>query len=323
MKGARKRGFTGAIWYLGGDAAKLPNTASVLKHLNSLEGKMTFEQWCAAQNGQGRILPETRKLFVEWMRKVNAHALDSGWLELFPTLHDEPQKWASKGAWIKPFFKDGCAAMREADPRIRIYGCIHHVANWQGHKVLWDVFIDDIDVYNTNAVDEDGDVGNKIRAYGAESLKKGGRDKLFWQYSGLGGGVPDHQRFTFGFYFGSFGSTGFTAWAYNWGESWDLSGRHGDLAITAWPTPYQTIPSPWMEAQRQGLDDRRVIATYQKRFGKDPEALRLLAALFDEVKASRSRKSGANKEAGFFDSVDDTAKLVRWRNTLLDKLAKP
>ena len=323
MKGARKRGFSGAIWYLGGDSARLPGSAKVLIHLDSLGKKRSAEQWGIAQKGQDHILPETRKLFVEWMRQVNAHAVDNGWLELFPTLHDEPQKWASKGEWIKPFFKDGCAAMREADPRIRVYGCIHHVKGWQGKPDLWKVFIDDIDVYNTNAIGEDNDVGNKVRAAGTESVKKGGKDKLFWQYTGLGGGVPDTQRFSFGFHFGAFGSTGFTAWAYNWGETWDLSGRKGDLAITAWPTPCQTIPSPWMEAQREGLDDRRVIATYQKRFAKDPEALKALENVFAEVKTSRSKNSGNNKEAGFFDSADDAAKMTRWRNTLLDKLSKP
>jgi len=44
--------------------------------------------------------------------------------------------------------------------------------------------------------------------------------------------------------FGTFGSTGVTAWAYNWNDTWGLSGRKGDLAVTAWPTPYQAIPSP-------------------------------------------------------------------------------
>ena len=321
MKGARKRGFTGAIWYLGGDSARLPGSAKVLLHLNSLDKKMSGEQWGVAQKANGQILPETRKLFVEWMRQVNAHAVDSGWLELFPTLHDEPQKWASKGAWIKPFFKDGCTAMREADPRIRIYGCIHHVKGWKGVPDLWKVFIGDIDVYNTNAVGEDPNIGDLVRAAGAESVKKGGRDKLFWQYTGLGGGVPDSQRFAFGFFFGAFGSTGFTAWAYNWGDEWDLSGRRGDLAVTGWPTAYQTIPSPWFEAQREGLDDRRIIATFQKRFAKDAEAMKALDAIFEEAKTSRAKGGGENKEAGFYDSVDDSAKLIRWRNVLLDRLA--
>jgi hypothetical protein len=36
-----------------------------------------------------------------------------------------------------------------------------------------------------------------------------------------------------------------------------------------------------------------------------------------------NKRSGNNKEAGFFDSVDDAARLVRWRNALLDRLAKP
>jgi hypothetical protein len=321
MKGARKRGFTGAIWYLGGDSARMPTTLRAFGHLGTLDGKMSYAEWCKAQGGQGAVLPETRKLFVEWMRAVNGHAVASGWPELFPTPHDEPQKWASKGAWIKPFFKDACAAIHEADPRIRVYGCIHHVKGWQGVPDLWKAFIDDIDVYNTNAIDEDPDVGNKVRAAGAEAEKRGGRGKLFWQYTGLGGGVPESQRFSFGFFFGAFGSTGFTAWAYNWNDAWDLSGRKGDPAVTAWPTPYQTIPSPWMEAQREGLDDRRIIATYQKRFAKDPEALKALDDVFKEVVASRSKASGGNKEAGFFDSVDDVAKLLKWRRTLLDRLA--
>jgi len=321
MKGARKRGFTGAIWYLGGDSAKMPTTLRVFGHLGTLDKKMSYGEWCKAQDGKGEVLPETRRLFVEWMRAVNGHAVSNNWLELFPTPHDEPQKWASKGAWIKPFFKDACAAIREADPRIRVYGCIHHVKGWQGVPDLWKVFIDDIDVYNTNAVGEDPDIGNKVRAAGAEAEKRGGRGKLFWQYTGLGGGVPESQRFSFGFFFGAFGSTGFTAWAYNWNDTWDLSGRKGDLAVTAWPTPYQTIPSPWMESQREGLDDRRIIATYQKRFAKDPEAMKVLENLFQEVTTSRSKASGNNKEAGFFDSVDDVAKLVRWRHVLLDRLA--
>ncbi len=321
MKGARQRGFSGAIWYLGGDSAKMPRTLKVFAHLGTLDKKMNFDQWCSAQNGQDHVLPETRKLFVEWMRQVNAHAVDSGWLELFPTPHDEPQKWASIAGWIKPFFKDACAAIREADPRIRVYGCIHHVKGWKGVPDLWSVFIDDIDVYNTNAVGEDPDVGNKVRAAGAESVKKGGKDKLFWQYTGLGSGVPDSQRYAFGFFFGAFGSTGCTAWAYNWNDVWDLSGRKGDLAVTAWPTAYQTIPSPWFEAQREGLDDRRIIATYQKRFARDAEAMEALEAVLTEARTSRSKGSGENKEAGFHDSIDDSAKLIRWRNALLGRLA--
>jgi len=321
MKGARKRGFTGAIWYLGGDSAKMPRTLRVFAHLGTLDQKMTFNQWCTAQNGQDHVLPETRKLFVEWMRQVNAHAVDNDWLELFPTPHDEPQKWASIAGWIKPFFKDACAAIREADPRIRVYGCIHHVKGWKGVPDLWKVFIDDIDVYNTNAVGEDPDVGNKVRAAGAESVRRGGKDKLFWQYTGLGGGVPDSQRFAFGFFFGAFGSTGCTAWAYNWNDVWDLSGRRGDLAVTAWPTAYQTIPSPWFEGQREGLDDRRIIATYQKRFARDAEAMQALEGVLTEARTSRSKGSGENKEAGFYDSIDDSAKLIRWRNALLERLA--
>ena len=37
--------------------------------------------------------------------------------------------------------------------------------------------------------------------------------------------------------------------------------------------------------------------------------------------AVRPKGSGNSIEAGFIDSIEHTAKLIRWRNTLLDKLA--
>jgi len=334
MKGARQRGFNGAIWYLGGNPYGFPRTMSVFAHLGTLDKKMTRQQWCQAQmepQNREHVLPETRQLFVDWMRQVNGHAVTNNWLELYPTPHDEPQKYLSDkadgdksttlgtGPWIKSYFKDGCAAIREADPRIHIYGCIHHVANWK--TVAWNTFIDDIDVYNTNDVQDDNDIGNKIRSASAASVKKGGHEKWFWQYTGLGGGLPENQRYSFGFYYGAFASTGCTAWAYNWNDAWDLSGRKGDLAVTAWPTAYQTIPSPWFEGQRAGLDDRRVIATYQKKFAADPDAIKVLDRILEKAKSSRSAKSGNDTVNGFFDSLDDSAKLTDWRNTLLDRLA--
>ncbi len=337
MAGIRKRGFHCAVWYLGGDPFGFPRTMNVFAHLGTLDGKRTRDQWCREQMApehRNAILPSTRPVFVDWMRHVNAHALAAGWPELLPTPHDEPQKWAGStvkgdkaitlgtGPWIKPYFKDGCAAIREADPRIRIYGCIHHVKDWKGIPDLWSIFIDDIDVYNTNAVMEDKDIGNRIRGASASSLKRGGREKWFWQYSGTGGGVPANQRYTFGFYYAAFGSTGFGQWAYNWGDKWDLSGRKGDLAVMAWATPYETIPSPWLEGQRIGLDDRRIIATYQKRFAKDAEAMAALQAVLKESADSRSENSGNDTVTNFFEALDDASKLTRWRNTLLDRLAQ-
>ena len=333
MKGCRKRGFTGAIWYLGGDAAGLPGTLSAWRHIGTLDGKMSVGAWLKAQNGVGHVLPKTRTRFIEWMRTLNAHAVSSGWLELFPTPHDEPQKWIRKGVWVKSFFKDACAAIREADPRIRVYGCIHR-AKAGGIADFWKVFIDDIDVYCTNSVWEDADIGSKVRAAGAESKATGGRGKLFWQYTTrLGAGVPGSLRFFYGFFYGACGCTGCTAWAYNWGDdTWDLSGRKGAMAVTAWPTACQTIPTPWFEGQREGLDDRRLIATYQKKFAGDAEAMKVLNKVLDEARdrrlqdllerpSIRPKGSGNSIEAGFIDSIEHTAKLIRWRNTLLDKLA--
>ncbi len=328
MKGCRRRGFTGAIWYLGGDPQNFPGTLNAWLHLGTLDGKMDTGTWLKAQNGVGHVLPETRARFVEWMRTLNAHAVANGWLELFPTPFDEPQKWVFRGEWIKPLFKDACAAIREADPRLRVYGCIH-MARRGNDPSFWRTFIPDIDVFCTNTVWEDANIGDKIRAADAESKTNGGRGKLFWQYTTrLGAGVPASQRFTYGFFYGACGCTGCTAWAYNWDDRWDLSGRKGsiELAVTAWPTACQTIPTVWFEGQREGLDDRRIIATYQRKFANDPEAMKVLGQVLNEAHDFKfmtqlEHPKGINTEAGLVDSLDDTAKLILWRNTLLDKLA--
>ena len=34
----------------------------------------------------------------------------------------------------------------------------------------------------------------------------------------------------------------------------------------------------------------------------------------------RPKRSGNSVEAGFINSIEQTAKLIRWRNALLDKL---
>jgi len=49
--------------------------------------------------------------------------------------------------------------------------------------------------------------------------------------------------------------------------------------------------------------------------------MKALDAVLEEARTSRAKGGGENKEAGFYDSVDDSAKLIRWRNVLLDRLA--
>jgi hypothetical protein len=318
MQGCRKRGFTSMIWYLGGDSAGSPDTLTTLIRLGNVAGVMPSNGWSQAQAGKPFIIPEVRTVFVDWMRQVNGHAVASGWPELLPTPHDEPMKWLVKGEWIRGFFKDACAALHEADPRLRVYACMHMV----DHGRQWDCFIDDIDVFNTNAVWEDPDLGDQVRGADQASRAKGGKGKQFNQYvTTYFQGSPKSMRFMFGWFFAAFGSTGCTAWAYNWDDTWDMSGKGNEAGLTAWPTAYQTIPSPWMVGQRDGLDDRRLIATYRKRFAKDAAAIAALEAILDQAKNGRDGFMSPAVSPGYLEAVEQSARLADWRNGLLDRLA--
>ena len=90
MKGCRKRGFTGAIWCLGGDPFSFPGSLQVWGQMGTIDGKMTRAAWDKAQMGQGHVLPETRARFIEWMRTLNAHAVDNGCTSLGGRLNWRP-----------------------------------------------------------------------------------------------------------------------------------------------------------------------------------------------------------------------------------------
>jgi hypothetical protein len=210
------------------------------------------------------------------------------------------------GPWIKSYFKDCCAAIKEGAPELRIYGSIHHNRPGKQEGI---VFVDDIDVFCTNAIDEDQELGNKVRA----------KRKAFWQYSGISRG-PGDARFAFGFYFGAYDSRGSLCWAYNWGDGFAVP-QSKNSWIYAWQTPFDTIPSPYFVNLREAWDDRRVIETYKKVFAADQEAMALLQSIFKEATVSRSA-GGRDTVNDFWAAVDDAAKPDRWRNALLDRLAK-
>ncbi|MHC4717970.1 MAG: hypothetical protein ACYS5V_13430, partial [Planctomycetota bacterium] len=259
---------------------------------------------------------------VEWCRQVAAHAKARNWPEVILTPFDEPAKWIQgpgkvvgnyrhaigTGPWIKPYFKDACAALREGAPDVRIYGSIHHINYRRRNSGL--VFLHDIDVFCTNAVHEDPTIGDKVRAAG----------RHFWQYAGTGGaGSPDRARYAFGFFFASHGSRGSLAWAYNWGRGFDTTS--GSNWMYAWQTPYDTIPAPYFEGMREAWDDRRVIETYTKRFAGDAEAMAELKAIFAAARRSRTR-GGRDTVSDFWAAVDDATKMDRWRDRLLKRLAR-
>jgi len=329
MVAAAKRGLAGNVWFLGGNPYGYPITMTIFREMAKIDNRngakpMTTEEWVKLQcdpANRDRPMKRQRELVVEWCRQVTTHAKAKGWPEVILTPFDEPAKWIQSradphyrgaigtGEWIKPYFKDACAAIREGAPGTRIYGSIHHI-NYRGRNSGLR-FLPDIDVFCTNAIHEDSKIGDKVRAAG----------KDFWQYSGVGSGgagSPDRARFTFGFFFAAFDSRGSLAWAYNWGRGFDTTS--GSNWMYAWQTPYDTIPAPYFEGLREAWDDRRVIETYRKRFAGDAEAMAELKAILSAAARSRSR-GGRDTVSDFWAAADDASKMDRWRDQLLARPA--
>lgn len=212
------------------------------------------------------------------------------------------------GPWIKTHFKDCAALIHEAWPEARIYGSIHHAADGLP-------FLEDIEVFCTNAIHQDYKLGDKVRA---------AKDTTFWQYSGTNDKRPPATPwFTFGFYFGAFDSRGSLVWAYNWGNRFDTATGGGQW-MYAWTTPYSLVRAPYLEGLREGFDDRRYIETLKKvaqEKDREAEATALLDSIFGEVINSRNKK-GRDTVHNFFAQSEDPDKLSSYRQQITELILK-
>ncbi|MFH1709247.1 MAG: hypothetical protein ABIF71_15200 [Planctomycetota bacterium] len=369
MKHVAAAGIRNFVYFLGGNPYGFPDTCTLerelycraLKDASDMMGfRLEFlKRTCEAPD---KVLADIRPLFVQWAKKLMAHAAEAGWPEPILTPFDEPAKWVQEqnkarvyyykkpdgrdsvdkikfpedekfkkdladkgitpqllgiggaGKWIKGHFKDACAAIHEGWPKARIYGSIHHNqpgTGWDKNQGI--CFLEDLEVFCTNAIHEDNKLGDKVRA--------GGPTKEFWQYSGGGdSATPSEGRYTFGFFFGSFNSRGSLAWAYNWGERFDTSS--GDNWLYAWTTPYGVVPAPYFVGVREAWDDRRYIETLRsaaKAAGKAAEAEELLGRLFDRASKTRT-EGGRDTVSDFWARTNDPAALDTMRNEVIAML---
>jgi hypothetical protein len=210
------------------------------------------------------------------------------------------------GAWIKPQFKQACAAIHEAWPATRIYASIHHADSGLP-------FLEDVDVFCTNAIHEDSRLGDKVRAAGPS--------KAFWQYSGGGDrSEPSQGRYDFGFFFGSYNSRGSLCWAYNWGRRFDTS--VGENWLYAWTTPYGVVRAPYWEGVREAWDDRRYIETLRaeaRKAGKEAEAEALLTEIFKTAVSQRA-SGGRDTVNDFWARTKDPDALDAMRGKIAAKI---
>ncbi|GAG23519.1 unnamed protein product, partial [marine sediment metagenome] len=192
---AKKRGIKKFVWFLGGNPYGFPHTMTIWRDLAKIDTRggnepLPVDQWVkkqASKEYRNKLIPADRELFKQWLGIVVEHAKKADWPEIIITPFDEPAKWVQgpykkegtypgvigTGPWIKTYFIDACKAIHEVDPKMKIYGSIHHNRTRRQEGIC---FLPYMEVFCTNAIHEDRKLGDKVRAAG----------KIFWQYSGIG-----------------------------------------------------------------------------------------------------------------------------------------
>ncbi len=334
MQRARRAGMDHMMWFLGGNPNLFPDSMTLERDLflrarNASGADRSARLAFVDRNNENpeKVLPEIRDLYVQFVGQLGAHAKAHDWPGLL-VLHpfDEPAKWVNRtegrspaelqakrrgspylgigtGPWIRPHFEDGCALIRkgaEGHDNILVGGDMHHAKPSM-------VFIDDVDVFCTNALHEDNDLAKKVRKGGAQ----------FWQYSGCDDHAPPQRaRFAFGFYFAANRCEGTLAWAY------DSFGRFDTARANQWGygwyTPFGTIYTPYMHGMREGFDDRRWVETYARAVG-EKAAAPLLERIGTAAVKERT-EGGRDTVNDFYAEVRRTDMLDEWRDEVINAL---
>ena len=207
------------------------------------------------------------------------------------------------GPWIKTHFKDCAKVIHDAWPGARVYASIHHAEAGLP-------FLEDSDVFCTNAIHQDLELGDKVRAV---------PNKTFWQYTGTNDRTPPAVPwFTCGVYFGSFGARGSLIWAYNWSSRFDTSSGGGQWAY-GWTTPYSLVRTPYLEGLREGYDDRRYMETLKRiaeSKNQSKKADDLLTSIFNEAKHAHNQNKDTIRD--YFNQTKDPERAIKYRKQIVD-----
>lgn len=324
MARAKEAGMKRMVWFLGGNPNGYPNTISIERDLYKVMHDGDKETWPQKQGTpeqRGKIQDEVRPHYVRWVKEVVAHAKEKGWPELVFTPFDEPAKWAYPepradkakyaigcGPWIRDHFKAACALLHEAAPENKVYVSMHRNFYREVHGTkgrVGEIFIPDVDLVCSNAIDEDHELGQKV-------LKEG---KEWWQY-----GMPYSRRYGYGFFFASWESTGSLCWAYNWAPRLDVS--NAPKWVYGWYSPFETILTPEYQDIREAWDDRRYLATARALAKqKNVDLTEFWNAMKKEIQANEFKGGGGRDLVNdFWTTNKDPLKMDEWRQQLADKI---
>jgi hypothetical protein len=309
MAAAKRAGISDLVYFLGGNPYGFPRTIHLPRTLAATVLGLDDAGWRKAIFQNPDVVPASvTPLVVEWSRRFSEHARANEWPNVILTPFDEPAKYTQYRSgfgmlsFIKPQFKEQIRLLRKGNPGVQIYGSIHHYNPGMD-------FLEDVDIFCTNAVNENLGMPDEVREAG----------KILWEYSGTTDkGLPAVARYTFGHYFAGHNSRGSLVWAYNWGQRFDT--LDGSNWMYAWNTPFDVIPTPYMEGLREAWDDRRLLETLKRTAAeKEVDLTGFLGRLFAEVAAARGR-GGRSTLDDFWERAKNDLVMDEWRERMVKKL---
>lgn len=323
MAAAKSTGMDHMMWFLGGEPYGFPDTMHAERDLyrataTAPSQDLRKEFLSRMNENPDKVLPELRPRYKALISNMAQHAKAADWpARLIIHPFDEPAKWVQNsaaanpfhkvigaGPWIKPHFQDCAALIRDAakgHDNILVGGDMHHATPSM-------CFLNDVDVFCTNAIHEDPQLNRHVAQAGV----------AFWQYSGTGDHTPAHQpRYTFGFFFGAYDSRGYLIWAYDAADRFDTSAGGGQWAY-GWYTPFGTVTTPFMAGVREGCDDRLWMETYKKAVGF--AAAQPVLQPIDVAAIQQRTAAGRDTVNDFFAEMTRVEKLNEWRDQVIDAL---
>jgi hypothetical protein len=309
MAAAKRQGISDLVYFLGGDPYNFPQTMNLPRSLAATTMGLDDAGWRKLVLENPSEVPDSvARMMTEWSRRFGEHARHAGWPNVILTPFDEPAKYIQyrQGlgmlGFIKPQFKQQIRLLRRGDPKVQIYGSIHHYDPGMD-------FLEDVDIFCTNAVHENGRMPDEVRAAG----------KTLWEYSGTTDqGLPATARYTFGYYFAAHDSRGSLVWAYNWGNRFDT--LDGSNWMYSWNTPFDVIPAPYIEGLREAWDDRRLLETLKRAAAaKGVDLTIFLGRLFADIAAARGQ-GGADTVTDFWERANNDLAMDEWRHRMVQKL---
>ncbi|MCW5982306.1 MAG: hypothetical protein KIT09_29740 [Bryobacteraceae bacterium] len=311
MAAAKRQGIGGLVYFLGGDPYGFPQTMNLPRTLAATVLGLDNDGWRRLALENPEVLPDRiAPMMTEWSRRFGEHARAQEWPNVILTPFDEAAKYVQYRpglgmlTFIKPQFKRQIRLLREGDPKVQIYGSIHHYDPGMD-------FLEDVDIFCTNAVHENARMPDEVRAAG----------KTLWEYSGTTDkGLPATARYTFGYYFAAHDSRGSLVWAYNWGNRFDT--LDGSNWMYSWNTPFDVIPTPYLEGLREAWDDRRLLETLRRQArSKGVDLSGFLGRLFAEVAQARGQ-GGTDTVTDFWERAKNEAAMDEWRERMVNMLLR-